>query len=79
MKKLVLSLCLFAAVSAAHALQEEALPMADEELIMELKEYCQDEANDQGTDGMPMTAFLLQCLNNELTLEGYQTLKKLPE
>jgi hypothetical protein len=54
-------------------------PVADAELIKELKEYCMEIAADEGTGELSMQAFLLQCVNDELESEGYQTITKLPK
>lgn len=65
---------LFAASSVA-----EDLPVADIELVKELKEYCMGIAEDDGTGDATMDAFLLSCVNDELESEGYQPVTKLPK
>lgn len=52
-------------------------PIADKELIAELKQYCTELAQEDGTDGKELKVFLLECVNEELDSEGYQLLTKL--
>ncbi|MBT1451868.1 hypothetical protein KJ365_13325 [Glaciecola sp. XM2] len=54
-------------------------PVADLELILDLKQFCEDIAESEGTDGKPLPEFLLACVNEELELEGFQAITKLPE
>ncbi len=54
-------------------------PVAEEDVVLDLKQYCQDVADDEGTDKKAMPAFLLKCVNAELDSEGYQPVTKLPE
>ncbi|QHJ12235.1 hypothetical protein FX988_02486 [Paraglaciecola mesophila] len=67
---LMLSLTLFGAVA-------DEGDVADAALIAELKQYCNDIAEEDGTDGQSLNAFLLECVNNELTNEGYQKVEKI--
>jgi|TARA_R110002124_G_scaffold141765_2_gene306305 hypothetical protein len=66
---LMFSLTLFAAVADED--------VADAALIAELKQYCNDIAEEDGTDGQDLNTFLLECVNNELTNEGYQKVEKI--
>lgn len=66
---LVLSLTLFGAVA-------DEGEVADAALIAELKQYCNDIAEEDGTGGQNLNTFLLECVNNELTNEGYQKVEK---
>lgn len=52
--------------------------VADQETLMELKEYCEEIAADEGTDGLSLPEYLLQCINDELEDEGYQAITTLP-
>ena len=54
-------------------------PVADVELVKELKEYCMEIAEDEGTGKLSMQDFLLKCVNEELESEGYQPVTKLPK
>jgi hypothetical protein len=54
-------------------------PVAEEDIIMELKQFCEDIAEDEGTDGVAMPVFLLTCVNDELDSEGYQPITSLPQ
>ncbi|BCO19710.1 MULTISPECIES: hypothetical protein [unclassified Alteromonas] len=47
---------------------------APAELIAELKQYCAEVAEDEGTQGKPIKAFILECVNDELESEGYAKL-----
>jgi len=61
-----------------HSLAED-LPKADDESIQELKEFCNEVAQEDGTGELTLTDFLLKCVNEELESEGYEQLKKLPD
>lgn len=54
-------------------------PVAALDFVLELKQFCQDIADDEGTDGKDLPVFLLECVNEELDSEGYQPITKLPE
>jgi len=62
---------------AASAIADDR-PVADMDLILELKQYCADVATEDGTGGLSLDAFLLVCVNDELDSEGYQPITKLP-
>lgn len=53
-------------------------PVADIELVKELKAYCLEIAEDEGTGEESLDTFLLNCVNDELESEGYQPITKLP-
>ena len=42
-----------------------------------LQQYCNDIAEEDGTGGQNLNTFLLECVNNELTNEGYQKVEKI--
>jgi len=73
MKKVLLTLCLF----LTTAVVADERPVADKELIAELKQYCTELAQEDGTDGKELQVFMLECVNEELDSEGYQPLTKL--
>lgn len=73
MKKVLLTLGLLIATSAFA----DERPVADKELIAELKQYCNEIAQEEGTDGKELKVFMLECVNEELESEGYQPLTKL--
>ncbi|WP_338518069.1 hypothetical protein [Alteromonas gracilis] len=50
---------------------------APAELIAELQQYCTEVAEGEGTQGKPMKAFVLECVNDELESEGYQKITSL--
>jgi tRNA splicing ligase len=54
-------------------------PIAGDDLLQELKEYCQDIAHEDEVSEEDMEDFLLACVNEQLELEGYQPIKRLPE
>ncbi len=70
-KLIVLSLLLATNVFA------ENLPVAPPELIKELKAFCQEVADEDGTGDMDLPTFLLDCVNQELEAEGYQRIEEL--
>nr|WP_136252764.1 hypothetical protein [Ningiella ruwaisensis] len=80
MKRFLTVLFASALVSFAPAFlaQADDRPVAEEDVVLELKTYCQDIANDEGTDGMSLDQFLLDCVNEELEAEGYQPVTQLP-
>lgn len=47
-------------------------PVAPADLVEELKAYCQEIAAEDGTDGLDMVTYVLNCINDELESEGYQ-------
>ncbi|MFQ3198413.1 MAG: hypothetical protein ACJAUL_000030 [Paraglaciecola sp.] len=67
---LLLSLTLFAAVADEGEL-------ADAALIEELNQYCAEVSAEDGTGTKSQEQFMLDCVNEELANEGYQTLEKL--
>ncbi|MFC4700630.1 hypothetical protein ACFO4O_10700 [Glaciecola siphonariae] len=64
--------------TATQAFSED-LPVADIDVVMDFKQFCEDIAEEEGTDGMALPEFLLQCVNDELEAEGYQTVTSLPQ
>lgn len=52
-------------------------PEADSELITELKQFCTEVAEDEGTGDLDLHTFLLACVNQELDEEGYRPITKL--
>ncbi len=73
MKKSILALC---AVFAFSSVADER-PEADPETIAELKQYCMEVAQEDGTGESTLAEFLLNCVNQELLDEGYKPIKKL--
>ena len=73
MKKLLLTLSLLLSTTV----MADDRPVADKELIAELKQYCTELAQEDGTDGKELTVYMLECVNEELDLEGYQLLTEL--
>lgn len=73
MKKLFLALGL---LITTLVLADER-PMPDSELLVELKQYCTELAQEDGTGGKDLQVFLLECVNEELDAEGFQLLTKL--
>ncbi|MFT4994889.1 MAG: hypothetical protein ACI965_001931 [Paraglaciecola sp.] len=62
---LILAACLsFAAVS-------DELTVADEDIVQELKQFCEEVAAEDGTGDQELQPFLLGCVNKELSDEGY--------
>jgi hypothetical protein len=64
-------------ISAAFANTD--LPEADNELLLNFKDYCQELSEDEGTGDLTLDQFLLVCINKELASEGFQAITKLPE
>ena len=73
------TLAIFFILLASFGVSADDRPIADMEMVMELKQFCEDIADDEGTDGMELNDFLLQCVNDELDAEGYQPIDKLPK
>lgn len=73
MKKVLLTVGLLLATSVVA----DDRPVADQALIAELKQYCTELAQEDGTDGKELKVYMLECINEELDSEGYQPLSKL--
>lgn len=73
MKKFAIAL--FALMTFTSAADER--PEADAEMIAELKMFCMDVAEEEGTGESTLAEFLLDCVNQELLDEGYRPIKKL--
>ena len=73
MKKLLLTLSLLLSTTV----MADDRPIADKELIAELKQYCTELAQEDGTDGKELKVYMLECVNEELDSEGYQLLTEL--
>ena len=56
---------------AVSAFANEAKP-APAELVAELTTFCQEVAEEDGTNGKPLNEFLLECVNEELESEGFE-------
>lgn len=74
MKYLTLLASLF--ISTLAIAQER--PVADKEIVLELKAYCVELAEDEGTDNKSLDEYLLDCINEELEAEGYQSITVVP-
>jgi hypothetical protein len=77
MKATILILSTLLSLSLSFGIFAEEKPKADSELIAELKQFCSEVAEEDGTDDLSLPAFLLACVNQELDEEGYQSIKKL--
>ncbi len=77
MKKALLTLGTTLGLLFSTAVVGDERPVAGAKLIAELKEYCTEVAEEEGTDGKKMDVFMLDCINEELESEGYQPIKKL--
>jgi hypothetical protein len=73
MKKVLLTLGLL----LSTAVMADEQQVADKELIAELKQFCTELAQEDGTNGKELDVFLLECVNEELDSEGYKALTKL--
>jgi hypothetical protein len=73
MKKLLLALGLLLTTAA----MADERPSPEKELISELKQYCTELANEDGTGDKELQMFILECINEELDSEGYQPISKL--
>jgi hypothetical protein len=74
-RSLLLLLLGFGAIFSAVA---DDRPVADQELIAEFKEFCEEMAEDDGTAGMSLPEYLLVCINDELDSEGFQPITEVP-
>lgn len=63
-------------VMSIHVYANEE-PEADAQTIADLKEFCMDVAQEDGTGDLTLQAFMLKCVNQELEDEGYRPVKKL--
>jgi hypothetical protein len=62
---------LFLSCLAVSAFASEA-KLAPAELVAELTAFCQEVAEEDGTNGKPLNVFLLECVNEELESEGFE-------
>ncbi|MCE9685394.1 hypothetical protein LZP73_04075 [Shewanella sp. AS16] len=62
---------------ASFAAEEETLPMATDADIAELTAACQQMAAEDQVEDADLPQYLLDCVNDQLTEMGYQTLTEL--
>ncbi|MFY8273332.1 hypothetical protein AAEU32_04320 [Pseudoalteromonas sp. SSDWG2] len=74
MKHQVLSV-LFA-ISLTNAYASDDVPVATDDMIKEYTQMCLDWAKEDDTDEQSMYQYVLDCVNDELTAAGYQTVEK---
>jgi len=70
-------IALILAASLSFAAVSDELTVADEDIIQEIKQFCEDVAVEDGTGGQELQPFLLACVNKELSDEGYLSLGSL--
>lgn len=73
MKKTMLTLLIapLFSVVAAFAVAEDVVD-APEEIIQEFTEMCLDWAKDDDISNVELKPYVLKCVNDELTAEGYK-------
>lgn len=72
-------LILLVGFSATFSAVAEDKPVAEQEVVMEFKQFCEDIAADEGTDDLSLPEYLLQCINDELEAEGFQLITSVPK
>lgn len=72
MKKRIFTMgvAVLAVVVAAGSVAEE-LAIADDDLLYELKQYCEEIAEEDKPADMDINTFVLSCVNEELESMGY--------
>ncbi|MCV2884103.1 hypothetical protein OE749_05310 [Aestuariibacter sp. AA17] len=73
MKKTFMTIALLASLGVVA----EELAPADAELLAELKEYCQEVAEEERSEDQSVDAFVLECVNYELESMGYAQVAKI--
>lgn len=68
---------IFGVCSLALSVMASESEKAPAKLIAELTAFCQEVVDEEGTNGKPEDAFLLECVNEELEAEGYPKLTSL--
>ncbi|MEO2266115.1 hypothetical protein [Pseudoalteromonas pernae] len=74
MKRQLLSV-LFA-ISLTNAYASDDLPVAPTETVKEYTQMCLDWAKEDDIDEQSLYQYVLDCVNDELTAAGYQTVEK---
>ncbi|SUI65608.1 hypothetical protein N5094_15220 [Shewanella putrefaciens] len=77
MKKLSVLITLSVFVSFAPFANESPLPPAPASDVAQLTEVCQQMASEDQIDNAELPQYVLDCVNDQLTEMGYQTIKEL--
>ncbi|MCH1929801.1 hypothetical protein L9G16_06355 [Shewanella sp. A25] len=77
MKTLSAAIVLSALVSFASFADESTLPPAPANDIAQLTEVCQQMAFEDQIENAELKQYVLDCVNDQLTEMGYQTVEKL--
>ncbi|MCL1089652.1 hypothetical protein L2744_08530 [Shewanella profunda] len=77
MKKLSAVITLSALVSFAPFADESTLPPASASDVAQLTEVCQQMASEDQIENAELPQYVLDCVNDQLTELGYQTIKEL--
>ncbi|QYJ78116.1 hypothetical protein [Shewanella acanthi] len=77
MKTLSAAIVLSALVSFASFADESTLPPATANDIAQLTEVCQQMAFEDQIENAELKQYVLDCVNDQLTEMGYQTVEKL--
>ncbi|MEM0514391.1 hypothetical protein WCN91_02885 [Pseudoalteromonas sp. YIC-827] len=64
------------AISLSNAYASDDLPVAPEETLKEYTQMCLDWAREDDIDEQSLYKYVLDCVNDELTSAGYQTVEK---
>lgn len=77
MNKLSAIITLSALISFATVADESPLPPAPATDIVQLTEVCQQMASEDQVENTEIKQYVLDCVNDQLTEMGYQTVKEL--
>ncbi len=77
MKTLSTIITLSALISFAPLADESTLPPAPASDIAQLTEVCQQMASEDQVENAELKQYVLDCVNDQLTEMGYQTVKEL--
>ncbi|ABI40074.1 conserved hypothetical protein [Shewanella sp. MR-4] len=77
MKTLSAVITLSALMSFAAFADESTLPPAPANDIAQLTEVCQQMASEDQVENAELKQYVLDCVNDQLTEMGYQTVKEL--
>ncbi len=77
MKTLSVIMALSAFISFTSIAEESPLPPAPASEITQLKEVCQQMADEDQVENAELQQYVLDCVNDQLTEMGYQTIQQL--
>lgn len=78
-KKLILTAACLLGLACFSTYAEDELPEASKEIIQDYKQLCMIYASDDNVAKEQMAEYLLTCVNDELSEQGYQKIAQLDD